>query len=75
MSTAGRAAGDSVPAQLLGTTDARGTVTFCEVPSGRTVTVTVQHPAGGAVPPQAVVLGAREVRHLELATGPRQPNE
>jgi len=75
MSTAGRAAGDSVPAQLVGTTDARGTVTFCEVPSGRTIIVTVPHPAGGAGTPQAVVLGAREVRHLELATGARQPNE
>lgn len=75
MSTVGRAAGDSATVRAEGTTDSRGSVTFCEVPSGRPVTVHVEHPAGGTTALPPVELGGREVRHLDVAIGARPPNE
>jgi Carboxypeptidase regulatory-like domain len=75
MSTFALAPGDSVPALAEGTTDARGTVTFCEVPAGRVVTLRVAHPQGGTAAPRALVLGARALHHVELLVGARLPNE
>ncbi len=75
MSTAGRAANDSVPALTEGTTDSRGQVTLCEVPSGRPVTLRVSPPGGGNAESRVVELGGREVRHLDVAIGARAPNE
>ena len=75
MSTVARPPGDSVPALVEATTDSRGTVAFCEVPSGRPVTLQVARAPGGAPVSQVVVLGGREVRHVELAVGASTPNE
>lgn len=75
MSTVGRAGGDSVPAHTEGRTDARGTVTFCELPSDRALNVSVTHPQGGNAVPMRVVIKAREVRHIELVLAGRAPTE
>ncbi len=66
MSTIGRAAGDSVPARVAGTTDERGQVVFCDVPAERALTVVLTPPGGGAPMTVRATIRAREVRHLDL---------
>jgi hypothetical protein len=75
MSTVGRTRGDSVPARAEGRTDGRGMVTFCELPSGRDITVSLTHPHGGSAAPMRVTIKAREVRHIDLVLARRAPTE
>jgi hypothetical protein len=75
LSTVGQASGDSVAQQVSVESDARGRVTFCDIPSDRRVTIQVV-PREGA-PPFIVetTLRAREVQRLELALRAPSPNE
>ena len=75
MSTAGRPAGDSVSVQSTGETDVRGNVTFCEVPSDRTLTFRVARPNGAAAALVRTSIRGREVRHLDVTVEPTLPNE
>ncbi len=74
-STLGQAAGDSVSQQVTVTSDAHGRITFCQVPSDRRVTVDIVLREGMRPFRADVVLGAREVRRLDLALPPPKPNE
>lgn len=75
MSTVGRTRGDSVPAHAEGRTDGRGMATFCELPSGRDIIVSLTHPHGGSAATMRVTIKAREVRHIELVLARRAPTE
>ena len=73
MSTIGRVVGDSVPVTADQRSDTRGMLTFCEVPSDRTVTIQLAAPGRAPLAPIRLTLTGRELRHLDVTVAP--PNE
>lgn len=75
MSTVATAVGDSVPQARTVTSDARGMVAFCDVPSDRTLTLEAPGGTGARAVQLRTQLRAREVRHVELLLRAPGPNE
>ncbi len=74
-STLGQAAGDSVAQSAMARSDSRGRYTFCQVPSDRRVTIRVAAREGATPVHAEVVLGAREVRRVDVTLPGAKPNE
>lgn len=75
MSAAGRAAGDPVAVEKEATSDARGMLAVCAVPSEREATLRVTPATGGAAVTRVLVIRAREVHHVEVRLAPSPPTE
>ena len=75
MSAAGRAAGDSVAVEREATSDARGMLAFCAVPSGREATLRLLRSTGGVEVTRVLTIRAREVHHVEVRLAPSPPTE
>lgn len=71
MSTIGQAHGDSVPAETHASSDAHGNLTFCDVPSDRTLILRVDPRPGASAELLRTMIRAREVRHVEVRVAPR----
>jgi len=70
MSTMARAPGDSSEVRAELRTSPRGSVTFCEVPSGRPLTLEVTRPDGGRPAVHRTSVEPRQVQHVELRLPP-----
>ncbi|MBK8058425.1 MAG: carboxypeptidase regulatory-like domain-containing protein [Gemmatimonadetes bacterium] len=70
-----RAAGDPVAVEKEATSDARGMLAVCAVPSEREATLRVTPAKGGAAVTRVLVIRAREVHHVEVRLAPSPPTE
>lgn len=70
MSTTGRDAGDSVAVTVQATSDANGHLTFCDVASGRALTLQLRDGAAGTGARLRTMIPARAVRHFDVSLAP-----
>jgi len=75
MSTLGQPRGDSIPERATRVSDAEGRMTFCAVPSDRTLTVRIELTDGGGPVTARTHIQARAVRRLDIPVAIRRPND